>query len=109
MCWALDDNQESCGSYNPTLCLFTGSTDDTIEVVENFFAKQSIPGAVAHHTWQDFGHNRNLCIKVGQLVGQLVMRAVGHNTLGTLAQPKSGFLADLEEGCGTPTWLCSVF
>lgn len=50
------------------LCLpaATGSTDNTIEVVQNFFDKQALPGSVAHHAWQDFGHNRNLCIKVGQ-------------------------------------------
>lgn len=50
------------------LCAGTGSTDDTISIVKDFFKKQEIPGSVANHAWQDFGHNRNLCIKVSQLL-----------------------------------------
>lgn len=41
-----------------------GSTDNTVQIVEEFFDKKSIPGLAATHPWQDFGHNRNLCIQV---------------------------------------------
>ncbi len=52
-------------------CCPAGSTDKTVKVVQDFFKKQKLPGSVAHHSWQDFGHNRNLCIKVGQLTAAL--------------------------------------
>jgi hypothetical protein len=41
-----------------------GSTDNTIELVQGFFDKQRVPGTVASHAWENFGHNRNLCIQV---------------------------------------------
>ena len=38
----------------------TGSTDNTIEEIEGFFAEQGIPGSIYRHEWKDFGHNRTL-------------------------------------------------
>lgn len=38
----------------------TGSTDNTIQEIEDFFAGQGIPGAIHRHEWKDFGHNRTL-------------------------------------------------
>lgn len=44
----------------------TGSTDNTIEVIKNFFNKKGIPGEVHQNEWKNFGHNRtvalNLCV-----------------------------------------------
>jgi GR25 family glycosyltransferase involved in LPS biosynthesis/tetratricopeptide (TPR) repeat protein len=41
----------------------TGSTDNTIEEIEEFFAEQGIPGAIHRHEWKDFGHNRTLAFE----------------------------------------------
>jgi glycosyltransferase involved in cell wall biosynthesis len=41
----------------------TGSTDATLEVVRDAATRLGKPGAVFHHEWQDFGHNRTLSIR----------------------------------------------
>lgn len=38
----------------------TGSTDNTIELIENFLRVNQIPGQVHRQTWVNFGHNRTL-------------------------------------------------
>lgn len=40
----------------------TGSTDNTIELIENFFDKKQINGEIYNDEWQDFGHNRTLAL-----------------------------------------------
>ena len=44
----------------------TGSTDNTIELIETFFGKNNIPGKIVKEPFKDFGHNRtfalNACI-----------------------------------------------
>lgn len=44
----------------------TGSTDNTIEIIENFFKKQNIPGEIKHDKWVDFSHNRNLALQAAK-------------------------------------------
>ena len=41
----------------------TGSTDNTIQLIETFFEKKGIPGKVFHDTWEDFGTNRSRALK----------------------------------------------
>ena len=36
----------------------TGSTDDTVEVIENYFSKHNLEGEVHSSPWVDFSHNR---------------------------------------------------
>ncbi len=36
----------------------TGSTDNTIELIEGFFTEKGIPGFIDRTEWVDFGHNR---------------------------------------------------
>lgn len=38
----------------------TGSTDNTVEIIEKFLEENQIRGEVHHHTWKNFGHNRSL-------------------------------------------------
>ena len=40
----------------------TGSSDKTIEIIEQFFEELSIPGEMHKHEWKDFSHNRNLSL-----------------------------------------------
>ena len=37
----------------------TGSTDNTREIIEEFFASRKIPGELINTPWQDFGFNRS--------------------------------------------------
>lgn len=38
----------------------TGSTDNTIEIINNFCKENNIIGKVHNHVWKNFGHNRTL-------------------------------------------------
>jgi hypothetical protein len=37
----------------------TGSTDNTVSIVNDFFKKIDIPGKLYHDEWKNFGHNRS--------------------------------------------------
>ena len=41
----------------------TGSTDNTIEIIKDFFASQNIKGDIYIDEWKDFGYNRTLALK----------------------------------------------
>ena len=41
----------------------TGSVDNTIDIISNFFNKKNIDGEIHQHKWQDFGHNRTLALE----------------------------------------------
>lgn len=44
----------------------TGSSDNTVEIIEDFMKKHGIPGKVHHHIWKNFGHNRTLSAEAAQ-------------------------------------------
>jgi glycosyltransferase involved in cell wall biosynthesis len=47
-----------------TFCITdTGSTDDTIDVIYDFYRKHQIKGVVCNDTWRDFGSNRSVALK----------------------------------------------
>jgi hypothetical protein len=41
----------------------TGSTDDTITIIKDFFKEKGIKGKIFNDKWEDFGHNRTLALK----------------------------------------------
>ena len=41
----------------------TGSTDNTKEIIKNFFDEKGIPGEILDHEWKDFGYNRSRAIE----------------------------------------------
>ena len=41
----------------------TGSLDNTIEIINNFFSKRKIKGEIFQDEWKNFGHNRSLALK----------------------------------------------
>lgn len=41
----------------------TGSTDDTISIIEDFFASHGIPGKIPREPFRDFAHNRSFALK----------------------------------------------
>lgn len=44
----------------------TGSTDNTIQIIEQFMKKNGIRGKVHRHEWKNFGHNRTLSVQSAQ-------------------------------------------
>jgi tetratricopeptide (TPR) repeat protein len=40
----------------------TGSTDNTIELIENFFKIKNIPGKIVNEPFKNFAHNRNFAL-----------------------------------------------
>ncbi len=45
----------------------TGSTDNTVEMIEQFLQEHHIPGKVHHHEWKNFEHNRTLSAESARL------------------------------------------
>jgi len=41
----------------------TGSTDNTKEVIRDFFKKRGVPGELVEHEWRDFGYNRSKALE----------------------------------------------
>ena len=41
----------------------TGSTDDTVEKIEQFFKNKNIKGEIVYEPWKDFSYNRNIALK----------------------------------------------
>jgi len=41
----------------------TGSTDNTIEIIETFFGEKGIPGKIVREPFVDFAHNRSFALK----------------------------------------------
>ena len=41
----------------------TGSTDNTKEVIRDFFKERGVPGELVEHEWRDFGYNRSKALE----------------------------------------------
>jgi tetratricopeptide (TPR) repeat protein len=41
----------------------TGSTDNTVELIESFFRERNIPGKIVNEPFKNFAHNRNFALK----------------------------------------------
>ncbi len=44
----------------------TGSSDNTVEIIKEYFDSVGIKGEIYHDEWKDFGHNRSLALKHAQ-------------------------------------------
>ncbi|HEV8051124.1 MAG TPA: glycosyltransferase, partial [Parachlamydiaceae bacterium] len=50
----------------------TGSTDNTVGIIEQFMRETGIPGKVYSHEWKNFGYNRTLSAEAAQeMLGEL--------------------------------------
>ncbi|SJM37472.1 Glycosyl transferase family 2 [Psychrobacter pasteurii] len=60
----------------------TGSSDNTIELIEQFFQKKGIQGHIYREPWKNFSHNRNVALKqcVGKSDYVLIFDADDHVT-----------------------------
>ena len=55
---------DSLYSFIDCFCICdTGSTDNTIEIIENYFKTKNIPGKVVSEPFKNFCHNRNFALK----------------------------------------------
>jgi glycosyltransferase involved in cell wall biosynthesis len=55
---------ESVASLIDCYCICdTGSTDNTVEIVESFFKEKGIPGKIPTEPFRDFGYNRSYALK----------------------------------------------
>lgn len=90
----------------------TGSTDNTVEIIENFMKENGIPGKIVFETFQDFGYNRthalNEASKIPNMDYILLMDADMILTGSALLNPAE-FKATLNTDCynlcqGSPTY-----
>lgn len=51
----------------------TGSTDDTVSKIKNFFQNELINGEIHHHQWKDFGTNRSLALEKAYLKADYIL------------------------------------
>jgi tetratricopeptide (TPR) repeat protein len=61
----------SVAKYIDCYCICdTGSTDNTIEIIQNFFASQNppIPGVIIQEPFRDFGYNRTFALKACEAI-----------------------------------------
>ena len=60
---------ESCVDLLDFYCICdTGSTDNTIEIIDSFFREKGIPGKVIQEPFRDFGYNRSFALKACESV-----------------------------------------
>jgi GR25 family glycosyltransferase involved in LPS biosynthesis len=51
----------------------TGSSDNTIEIIQTFFKERSIPGEIHQDTWKDFGTNRSIALEYAYLKADYIL------------------------------------
>ena len=55
---------ESVAPFLDSYCICdTGSTDDTMDIIRQFFQERNIPGQIIQEPFRDFGHNRTVAIQ----------------------------------------------
>ena len=51
----------------------TGSTDNTIEVIRNYFDEKGIPGKIVEEPFKNFAHNRTFALKQAAFMSDFVL------------------------------------
>jgi tetratricopeptide (TPR) repeat protein len=55
---------ESVADIIDSYCICdTGSTDNTVELIQTFFSEKNIPGKIVQEPFRDFGYNRSFALK----------------------------------------------
>lgn len=68
----------------------TGSTDNTQELIKNFFSTEKIQGELHQHEWKNFGHNRTLAFQAAFNKSRYVFVFDADDKIhGNLAIPKN--------------------
>lgn len=58
------DNITSYIDFDAYYISDTGSTDNTIDIIRDFFKQKNIPGHIEQVEWKDFGFNRTLALQM---------------------------------------------
>lgn len=67
----------------------TGSEDNTVELITDFFGKRNIKGEIHYHEWKNFSHNRNLALEACKGKSEYVFFFDADDLIdGTLVLPK---------------------
>jgi glycosyltransferase involved in cell wall biosynthesis len=68
---------ESVAPWIDSYCICdTGSTDNTIEIIQTFFESRQIPGRIFQEPFRDFGYNRSFALKECDKMGPLAEYAL---------------------------------
>ena len=60
---------ESVSTIIDSYCICdTGSTDNTIDLIQTFFKQRNIPGQIVQEPFQDFGYNRSIALKACETI-----------------------------------------
>ncbi len=74
----------------------TGSTDNTPQMILDFFQEKNIPGELFHDPWKDFGHNRTLALEHAyQKSDYLLIFDADDKVEGTIPPDKSQWVMDM--------------
>jgi hypothetical protein len=77
---------ESVAPWIDSYCICdTGSTDDTMEVIQTFFESRQIPGRICQEPFRDFGYNRSFALKECEKMGPVARKRVDREN-GDLTQ-----------------------
>jgi GR25 family glycosyltransferase involved in LPS biosynthesis len=81
----------------------TGSTDNTKELIIQFFKEQNIPGELVEHEWRDFGYNRTKALECAyNKTDYIFIFDADDSIIGKLQLPNemNADKYDLKFGCG---------
>jgi len=74
----------------------TGSTDATVDIISNYFARHNIPGVIITEPFQDFGHNRSYALKACENIDvQYILLMDADMVLKCNSQLSNKFIYDL--------------
>jgi hypothetical protein len=81
----------------------TGSTDNTMEIIKNFFKKKNIKGELHQHEWKDFGYNRTKSLEASyNKTDYLFIHDADDLITGTMNLPnsldKDGYFTTMSNG-----------
>ena len=63
---------ESVSPWIDSYCICdTGSTDDTMQIIQTFFERKQIPGRICQEPFRDFGYNRTHAFRECETMGAL--------------------------------------
>jgi len=93
----------------------TGSTDNTVELITEFFIQKNIPGKIIREPFRDFGYNRSFALNACESMPEMdyillmdadmVLTGDALLTADTVAQFKQSMNTDCYHICqGTPTY-----
>ena len=97
---------DSVLSIIDTYCICdTGSDDDTVEVIRNYFKAKGLTGMILHEPFQNFGYNRTVALKAAKGMADYLLFLDADMKLVIGESFRKEDLTDqayqIEQGCGS--------